>query len=82
MERFHADMGVYPVRVMADQAYRNWENLEYCKERGTRMSRHDLGKMHKDKALFRRHLQDERMESARAARWSLPFAGWVNADTV
>jgi IS5 family transposase len=57
------DTGVYPERVLADKAYRTRENLQYCKERGIRMSGPKLGRPPKDKALYRQQLLEERLES-------------------
>ncbi|MGI6634882.1 MAG: transposase [Christensenellales bacterium] len=37
---------------MADRAYRTRENLQYCKERGIRMSGPKLGRPPKDKACI------------------------------
>ena len=63
MERYRADTGVYPERVLADKAYRSRENHQYCKERGIRMSGPKLGRPSKDKALYRQQLLEERSES-------------------
>ena len=63
VERYRADTGVYPERVLADKAYRTRENHQYCKERGIRMSGPKLGRPPKDKALYRQQLLEERSES-------------------
>jgi len=38
VERFKERHGVYPKAVLADKTYRNRENIDYCKERGIRLS--------------------------------------------
>ncbi len=44
IEKFHKREGHYPSRVLADKIYRNRENLNYCKERGIRLSGPALGR--------------------------------------
>ncbi|MGI6725370.1 MAG: transposase [Christensenellales bacterium] len=63
VESYRADTGVYPERVLADKAYRNRENHQYCKERGIRMSGLKLGRPLRDKALYLQQLLEERLES-------------------
>ena len=63
VENYRADTGVYPERVLADKAYRNRENHQYCKERGIRMSGPKLGRPPRDKALYLQQLLEERLES-------------------
>ena len=43
-ERFRKREGHYPSRILADKIYRNRENLNYCKEHGTRLSGPALGR--------------------------------------
>ena len=57
------DMGHYPSRVLADKIYRNRENLNYCKERGIRLSGPALGRPKKD--TIRDKAQDYRDECER-----------------
>ncbi|WP_258529420.1 transposase [Enterococcus faecalis] len=40
--------GCYPERILADKIYRNRKNLQYCKERGIRISGPSLGRPKKD----------------------------------
>lgn len=47
-ERFREREGHYPGRILADKIYRNRENLNYCKERGIRLSGSALGRPRKD----------------------------------
>ncbi|HHU01780.1 MAG TPA: transposase, partial [Christensenellaceae bacterium] len=63
VESYRADTGVYPERILADKVYRNRENLQYCKERGIRISGPKLGRPPKDKKLYRQQLLEERRES-------------------
>ena len=43
-ERFREREGHYPSRILADKIYRNRDNLQYCKERGIRLSGPALGR--------------------------------------
>jgi transposase, IS5 family len=58
VDAYHARYGCYPEAVLADRAYRNRENLRYCKERGIRLSGPPLG----------RPSQAERAEQAKVER--------------
>jgi hypothetical protein len=44
VERFKGRHGVYPKAVLADKTYRNRDNINYCKERGIRLSGPRLGR--------------------------------------
>lgn len=44
IENYRARTGHYPERVLADQIYRNRNNLAYCKQNGIRMSGPALGR--------------------------------------
>ena len=48
VERYKEREGHYPVRILADKIYRNRANLQYCKERGIRLSGPALGRPRKD----------------------------------
>jgi len=63
VERFKADTGHYPARILADKLFRTRDNLAYCKKHGIRMSGPKLGRPPKDKALYREQLRLEREES-------------------
>jgi len=63
VERFKADMGHYPARILADKIFRTRENLDYCKKHHIRMSGPKLGRPPKDKALYREQLRMEREQS-------------------
>ena len=58
IERYKSREGCYPQRVLADKIYRNRENLNYCKERGIRLSGPALGRPKKDA------LTDKKLEYA------------------
>ena len=51
IERYQQRTGHYPQRLLADKIYRNRENLQYCKERGIRLSGPALGRPKKDAVL-------------------------------
>jgi len=63
VERFKADTGHYPARILADKLFRTRENLAYCKKWGIRMSGPKLGRPPKDKAIYREQQRLEREES-------------------
>ena len=63
VERFKADTGHYPARILADKLFRTRENLAYCKKWGIRMSGPKLGRPPKDKAIYREQQRIERDES-------------------
>jgi IS5 family transposase len=44
VEAYRARFGFYPKAVLADQIYRNRDNLRYCKEKGIRLSGPQLGR--------------------------------------
>ena len=44
VERYHARIGRYPERVLADQIYRTRKNRAYCKKNGIRISGPALGR--------------------------------------
>jgi len=48
IERFKARTGHYPARVLADQIYRNRDNLAFCKKRGIQLSGKPLGRPKRD----------------------------------
>ena len=64
VERYREHTGVYPKRALTDKAYRTRENLQYCKERGIRLSGPKLGRPPRDKGLYHQQLLEERMESS------------------
>lgn len=44
VEAYYKRFGFYPEAVLADQIYRNRENLRYCKDLGIRLSGPQLGR--------------------------------------
>lgn len=48
IEDYRDRFGFYPEAVLADKIYRNRENLQYCKERGIRLSGPKLGRPSKE----------------------------------
>jgi IS5 family transposase len=63
VERYRADTGKYPERILADKIFRNRENLSWCKEKGIRLNGPRLGRPPKDRALYLDELELERRES-------------------
>ena len=63
VERFREREGHYPKRILADKLYRNRSNLNYCKERGIRLSGPALGRLRKGEQRDR--AQDYRDECER-----------------
>ena len=63
VERFREREGHYPERVLLDKLYRNRNNLNFCKERGIRLSGPALGRPRKDEQ--RDKAQDYRDECER-----------------
>lgn len=48
VERYYERTGYYPKRVLVDQIYRTKDNLNYCKDRGIRVSGPKLGRPKKN----------------------------------
>ena len=63
VERFKADTGRYPERILGDKLFRTRENIAYCKEHGIRMNGPKLGRPPKDPILRREQHEIERKES-------------------
>ena len=69
IERYRQRYGYYPERVLADKIYRNRDNLNFCKEKGIRLSGPALGRPKKDAVVDKKQeYQDicERVEVERA----------------
>ena len=49
-QRYRQRFGRYPKAILADKAYRNRENLRFCKEHGIRLSGPRLGRPPKDES--------------------------------
>jgi hypothetical protein len=60
IERYKERYGCYPKAVMADKLYRNKDNLDYCKEKGIRLSGPPLGRPKKElqKTLLKQERKD------------------------
>ena len=63
VERYKAQMGFYPQRILADKIYRTRDNLQYCAKHHIHMSGPKLGRPPKDKALYAQQCRDERREA-------------------
>ena len=73
VERFKADTGHYPARILADKLFRTRDNLAYCKKHGIRMSGPKLGRPPKDPKLYREQLRIEREESGERSEIECTF---------
>ena len=51
VERYRQRFGFYPKVILADKAYRNRDNLHFCKKHGIRLSGPRLGRPPKDESL-------------------------------
>ena len=65
VERYRADKGKYPERILADKIFRNRENLAWCRERGIRLNGPRLGRPPRDRTLYLEELEQERRESGK-----------------
>lgn len=65
VEAYVERYGCYPEAILADQIYRNRENLRYCKQHGIRLSGPSLGRPKKEDECDRN--QTRRDASARNA---------------
>ena len=63
VERYRADTGKYPERILADKIFRNRENLAWCRERGIRLNGPRLGRPPKDRVHYLEERELERRES-------------------
>ena len=54
IEHYRERTGHYPAKVLADKIYRNRDNLNFCKERGIRLSGPALGRPKKDEQSNRK----------------------------
>jgi hypothetical protein len=63
VERYKAQTGHYPKRILADKIYRTRENRAYCAEHGIRMNGPKLGRPPQDRELYREQCRQERLES-------------------
>jgi len=62
IERFYEREKHYPKRVLADQIYRNRENLKYCNERGIQMLGKPLGRPTKNYAPNKRQIRKSEID--------------------
>lgn len=63
VERYKAEKGYYPTRILADKIYRTRDNLNYCKENGVRMNGPKLGRPPKNHKLYRDQCLQEKSEA-------------------
>jgi hypothetical protein len=68
IERYRARTGHYPELVLADQIYRNRENLQYCKQNGIRISGKPLGRPKREPDIDKRQERREQIERIEVER--------------
>jgi hypothetical protein len=67
--------GKYPEAVCADKIYRTRENLQYCKERGIRLSGPKLGRPYQDIEKNRERLREIKRQERDDERARIPVEG-------
>lgn len=68
IEGYRQREGHYPERVLADQIYRNRENLRYCKARGIRLSGKPLGRPKREPDIDKRQEHCDQVERIEVER--------------
>lgn len=63
VEKYKAEQGYYPTRILADKIYRTRDNLTYCKGNDIRMNGPKLGRPPKNKKLYRDQCLQEKSEA-------------------
>ena len=73
VERYREDTGVYPKQALTDKAYRIRENLQYCKERGVRMSALSWADRPRTRPCIVDSCRKNVWNAASVVRWSQPI---------
>jgi len=68
IERYKIRIGSYPECVLADKIYRNRKNLNYCKERGIRLSGPALGRPSKDAVVNKKQAYKDNCDRVEVER--------------
>jgi len=68
VERYKIRTGHYPECVLADKIYRNRNNLNYCKERGIRLSGPALGRPPKDAVINKKQAYKDNCDRVEVKR--------------
>lgn len=68
IERYKIRTGSYPECVLADKIYRNRNNLNYCKERGIRLSGPALGRPPKDTVVNKKQAYKDNCDRVEVER--------------
>ena len=68
IERYKNKHGRYPERVLADKIYRNRNNLQYCKERGIRLSGSPLGRPKKNEKVDKKQTYTDAVDRIEVER--------------
>ena len=75
IETYKTRYGKYPEAVCADKIYRTRENLQYCKERGIRLSGPKLGRPYQDIEKNRERLREIKRQERDDERARIPVEG-------
>ena len=68
IERYRIRTGHYPELVLADQIYRNRDNLNYCKQNGIRISGKPLGRPKREPDIDKRQERREQIDRIEVER--------------
>lgn len=61
--KYHRRFGFFPKSIIADQIYRNRENIRFCKTHGIRLSGRPLGRPSQDPEVLRQQKHDEKNDA-------------------
>ena len=75
VENYRIRYGNYPEAVCADKIYRTRENLQYCKDKGIRLSGPKLGRPFQDTEKNRERLKEIRRQERLDERLRIPVEG-------
>ncbi len=75
VENYRTRYGNYPEAVCADKIYRTRENLQYCKDKGIRLSGPKLGRPFQDTEKNRERLKEIRRQERMDERSRIPVEG-------
>lgn len=62
IERYRLRTGHYPERVLADQIYRNRDNIMFCKQHGIRLCGKPLGRPKKDAVIDKKQARTDEID--------------------
>ncbi|MCF1627428.1 IS5 family transposase [Tetragenococcus koreensis] len=82
IRRYHDRHGYYPERVLADKIYRNRKNLNYCKQRGIRLSGPALGRPKKNEVRDKTTEDQDNADRVAVERGFSQLKGCFGADLI